>query len=29
MDELKIRADETLNEYALRIGMACDERKLT
>lgn len=29
MDEFKIRADETLNEYVLRIGMACDERKLT
>ena len=29
MDEFKIRADETLNEYTLRIGTACDERKLT
>ena len=29
MDEFKKKDDETLDEYGLRIGTACDERRLT
>ena len=29
MDEFKKKDDETLEEYGLRIGTACDERRLT